>query len=143
MGYELTYTSSRRYRTTEGGLGETHPTRCGCRLATIGLVGGGLTLGGVSGSPAGALGSPAPATPGATTTPIKHLVVIFDENVSFDHYFGTYPYAANPLGEPAFHAKHRDPHGERAVQPGDGDGGPTGPLLTNNGERVEPDAARP
>ena len=24
-----------------------------------------------------------------TTTPIRHLVVIFDENVSFDHYFGT------------------------------------------------------
>src|SRR5215472_15620512 len=31
-----------------------------------------------------------------TTTPIKHLVVIFDENISFDHYFGTYPFAANP-----------------------------------------------
>ena len=29
----------------------------------------------------------------STATPIKHLVVIFDENVSFDHYFGTYPYA--------------------------------------------------
>src|SRR5208282_5389363 len=26
-----------------------------------------------------------------TTTPIKHLVVIFQENISFDHYFGTYP----------------------------------------------------
>jgi phospholipase C len=38
-----------------------------------------------------------------TATPIKHLVVIFDENVSFDHYFGTYPYAKNPPGEPPFH----------------------------------------
>jgi phospholipase C len=28
-----------------------------------------------------------------TATPIKHLVVIFQENVSFDHYFGTYPNA--------------------------------------------------
>ena len=28
-----------------------------------------------------------------TYTPIKHLVVIFQENVSFDHYFGTYPRA--------------------------------------------------
>ena len=37
-----------------------------------------------------------------TATPIKHLVVIFQENVSFDHYFGTYPNAANPQGEPAF-----------------------------------------
>ncbi|GAC1672301.1 MAG: alkaline phosphatase family protein [Candidatus Acidiferrum sp.] len=28
-----------------------------------------------------------------TRTPIKHVVVIFQENVSFDHYFGTYPHA--------------------------------------------------
>jgi len=28
-----------------------------------------------------------------TQTPIKHLVVIFQENVSFDHYFATYPNA--------------------------------------------------
>jgi phospholipase C len=28
-----------------------------------------------------------------TNTPIKHLVAIFQENVSFDHYFGTYPHA--------------------------------------------------
>jgi phospholipase C len=40
----------------------------------------------------------------APTTPIKHVVVIFEENVSFDHYFGTYPYATNPKGEPPFHA---------------------------------------
>jgi phospholipase C len=44
-----------------------------------------------------------------TTTPIKHLVVIFQENVSFDHYFGTYPEAANLPGEPAFHAKPDTP----------------------------------
>src|ERR1700723_1471721 len=37
-----------------------------------------------------------------TATPIKHLVVIFDENISFDHYFATYPRALNPVGEPAF-----------------------------------------
>ena len=35
-----------------------------------------------------------------TTTPIKHLVVIFQENVSFDHYFGTYPLAQNPANAP-------------------------------------------
>jgi phospholipase C len=34
-----------------------------------------------------------------TTTPIKHVVVIFQENVSFDHYFGTYPNAANSDGQ--------------------------------------------
>jgi phospholipase C len=33
---------------------------------------------------------------------IKHVIVIFQENVSFDHYFATYPDAANPPGEPAF-----------------------------------------
>ncbi len=37
-------------------------------------------------------------------TPIKHLVVIFQENVSFDHYFGTYPNATNPSREPSFTA---------------------------------------
>ena len=37
-----------------------------------------------------------------TKTPIKHLVVVFNENRSFDHYFGTYPNALNPEGEPLF-----------------------------------------
>jgi phospholipase C len=38
----------------------------------------------------------------AARTPIKHLVVIFQENVSFDHYFGTYPTALNKTGETPF-----------------------------------------
>src|SRR6202522_1874567 len=33
---------------------------------------------------------------------IQHVVVIFQENVSFDHYFGTYPYALNLAGESRF-----------------------------------------
>ncbi len=37
-----------------------------------------------------------------TATPIKHVVIIFGENESFDHYFGTYPLAKNPQGEPSF-----------------------------------------
>jgi phospholipase C len=44
-----------------------------------------------------------------TKTPIKHLVVIFDENISFDHYFGTYPNALNLAGEPKFHARPDTP----------------------------------
>ncbi|MBU6489332.1 MAG: alkaline phosphatase family protein [Burkholderiales bacterium] len=40
----------------------------------------------------------------ATATPIKHVVVIYGENVSFDHYFATYPNATNPTGEPVFTA---------------------------------------
>src|SRR5207248_8881018 len=43
-----------------------------------------------------------------TATPIKHLVVIFQENVSFDHYFGTYPHAANTDGQ-RFHAARHTP----------------------------------
>src|SRR5579863_402324 len=33
-----------------------------------------------------------------TTTPIKHVVIIFQENASFDHYFATYPNAKNDVG---------------------------------------------
>lgn len=45
-----------------------------------------------------------PADKTQTQTPIKHLVVLFQENVSFDHYFATYPNALNPVGEPTFTA---------------------------------------
>ncbi|WP_321932209.1 phospholipase C [Paraburkholderia guartelaensis] len=44
-----------------------------------------------------------------TATPIKHLVVIYGENVSFDHYFATYPHAANPSREPAFNPRPGTP----------------------------------
>jgi phospholipase C len=44
-----------------------------------------------------------------TATPIKHLVIIFNENRSFDHYFATYPNAGNPPGEIAFQAKPHTP----------------------------------
>ncbi len=36
----------------------------------------------------------------STATPIKYVVVIFGENNSFDHYFGTYPNALYPQGQP-------------------------------------------
>ena len=47
-----------------------------------------------------------PVMAAGPTTPIQHVVVIFQENVSFDHYFGTYPVAANTgaAGEPIFNA---------------------------------------
>jgi phospholipase C len=48
---------------------------------------------------------PSLALDAETTTPIKHVIVIFQENVSFDHYFATYPFAANSTpGEPVFEA---------------------------------------
>jgi phospholipase C len=46
---------------------------------------------------------------GNTATPIKHLVIIFQENISFDHYFGTYPSAQNLPGEILFKAKNNTP----------------------------------
>lgn len=51
-----------------------------------------------------AVGTALAATPDATptATPIKHVVIIFNENVSYDHYFATYPHATNPSGEPRF-----------------------------------------
>lgn len=44
----------------------------------------------------------------STTTPIKHLVVVYQENVSFDHYFATYPLASDTDGTP-FEAKKGTP----------------------------------
>ena len=67
--------------------------------------------------------------------PIKHLVVIFDENVSFDHYFGTYPYAANTDGS-TFKAKRGTPRVNGLYQ--DHPNGPIGPLLTNNPNLYNP-----
>jgi len=63
-----------------------------------------------------------------TKTPIKHLVVIFQENVSFDHYFATYPVAANPDGEPRFVARDDTP----TVN------GLSGRLLTDNPNGANP-----
>jgi phospholipase C len=54
--------------------------------------------------------NPAPvSTDVQTTYPISNIVVIFQENVSFDHYFGTYPYALNLPGENNFTAKRGTP----------------------------------
>jgi phospholipase C len=70
-----------------------------------------------------------------TATPIKHLVIIFQENVSFDHYFGTYPKSANTSGQ-RFHAARHTPHvASLADTPG---AGGSGTLLTNNPNGVNP-----
>ena len=65
-----------------------------------------------------------------TATPIQHLVVIFQENVSFDHYFATYPVALNLPGEPLFRASDDTPsvNGLGTLT----NGQPDGVLLTNN-----------
>jgi phospholipase C len=50
-------------------------------------------------------------------TPIKHLVVIFNENISYDHYFATYPNALNLAGETPFKAKRGTPLNNNLVTP--------------------------
>jgi phospholipase C len=68
----------------------------------------------------------------STQTPIKHVVVIFGENESFDHYFGTYPFAENPkvqaFPEPRFVAGDDTPSADTLLTAG---------LLTNN-RNLEP-----
>jgi phospholipase C len=80
-----------------------------------------LLVGGLLMQPAAFAQTTTPSTAG-TVTPIQHLVVIYQENVSFDHYFGTYPNAANPQGEPVFTPVEGTP----SVN------GLSGALLTNN-----------
>ena len=90
-------------------------------VGTVAAVGAALSVSAVSLASAQAVGNTAnpvavrAAAPASqyrvlapTATPIKHVVVLFDENVSFDHYFGTYPQAANTDGSP-FHAAKGTP----------------------------------
>jgi phospholipase C len=66
-----------------------------------------------------------PVSSGTNVVPpgvIKHVVVIFDENVSFDHYFGAYPTALNLPGESPFKALPGTPAVDGLSQS----------LLTNN-----------
>ncbi len=78
---------------------------------------------------------------GNTTTPIKHIVTIFDENVSFDHYFGTYPYAANTDGT-TFTAKRGTP-AVTGLYAKITKNGPVGPLLTSNPNEYNPQRLTP
>ncbi|WP_066368824.1 phospholipase C [Neobacillus fumarioli] len=77
-----------------------------------------------------------------TTTPIKHVVVIFGENVSFDHYFGTYPYALNVKEKPQFFAKKNTPEVNNLLTPKDYNGSQPGisktNLITNNPNGANP-----
>jgi phospholipase C len=83
-----------------------------------------LLIGSLNGALAQSTGAKAPASISATAsaadafttaTPIKHLIVIYDENVSFDHYFATYPTATNPSGEPRFTAVSGTPQANNLV----------------------------
>jgi phospholipase C len=107
-------------------------------------VAAGTTVTGASAAPntAGAVAVPqtSPASSwtltSPTSTPIKHVVVLFDENESFDHYFGTYPYATNKDGT-SFTARRGTP-AVNGLYNKITSKGPTGPLLTNNPNLYNP-----
>src|ERR1700719_3595728 len=87
-----------------------------CRIAAVAA--------GMSVVTAAAMTTPALAAShqaAVTATPVEHLVVIFQENASFDHYFATYPLAANTDGS-TFNAAPGTPSVNGLV----------GGLLTNN-----------
>jgi phospholipase C len=87
--------SSRR----EGGNVTRRLVVAACVLGTAGLLLGGCTATIQPDHESTTIPTGPPTRNDAvTTTPIKHVVVIYDENISFDHYFGTYPKAANSDG---------------------------------------------
>jgi phospholipase C len=66
---------------------------------------------------AGLPGASDPAATYPTATKIKHVVIVFGENISFDHYFGTYPNAANKPGEAPFFAATGTPKANDLATP--------------------------
>ncbi|MEE4541206.1 alkaline phosphatase family protein [Streptomyces sp. V4-01] len=87
------------------------------------------------GVPAGAVAAPAGHGPARTASPIRHIVVLFDENISFDHYFGTYPKAANTDGT-RFTAGPGTPAPVNLLSHG-------GRLLTHNPNQYQPHRLSP
>ncbi|GLY87314.1 phospholipase C [Actinoallomurus iriomotensis] len=76
-------------------------------IAAALVAAGSLTLASCgSGQNAASTLTAAEWSPVRTSTPIQHVVVLFDENISFDHYFGTYPKAANTDGTKFTAKKH-------------------------------------
>jgi phospholipase C len=94
-------------------------------VATVAAAATALALTSAFTSPAFAQEAP------ETATPIKHLIVIFQENISFDHYFGTYPSAQPNSDESVYFGKPKagTPRPNNLESAG---------LLTNNPNGVNP-----
>jgi phospholipase C len=98
--------------------------------ATVAVAG---TVAALSLGPVTANASSQPAWEARTATPIKHVVEIFGENISFDHYFGTYPYATNTDGT-KFTASRSTPRVNNLVTSG---------ALKNNPNEYKPSRLTP
>lgn len=77
-----------------------------------------------------AFAGPALASNGGAVTPIQHVIVVMQENHSFDNYFGTYPTANGSLADPI------------TSQLEDVNGIPNGVCLAYGGGCVSPQPAR-
>ncbi len=75
-----------------------------CSLLILSGCGQGIVSNPAGNGNANTTPPPTPPTPTTSSAVIKHVVVIFGENISFDHYFGTYPNALNNPGETKFTA---------------------------------------
>jgi phospholipase C len=103
--------------------------------AAVVAVGVGHAISAPPGAAAAALHRNGGGSVSDSATPIEHLVVIFQENVSFDHYFATYPFAANTDG-----TTFKPDSGTPSVN-GLGtlvNGEPSGALLTGNPNFLNP-----
>jgi phospholipase C len=121
-----------------------HPApRSRRRLLPAALAAAALTAAAALAPPAADAAAPArhgsaptavPSSP-PTASLIKHVVVLFDENISFDHYFGTYPKAANTDGT-RFTAARGTPAPVNLLSDG-------GRLLTHNPNQYQPHRLSP
>jgi phospholipase C len=107
--------------------GAASATAASAGTSSAGTSSAGTASAGTAGSAARPASATAYRVVAPASTPIKHVVVLFDENVSFDHYFGTYPHATIAVGSP-FHAKPGTPS-VNGLSPG---------LLTHNPNTYNP-----
>jgi phospholipase C len=131
-----------------------HPVISGCLAAAFALVTATALADDQNQGPGNGDGN------AATKTPIKHLVVIFNENISYDHYFATYPNAQNNPRETLFRASRRTPINNNLLTPLDVDhdfraltgvnlltsnpnNNPQAPVAPNNQRHNGEDAANP
>ncbi|MBY8879417.1 alkaline phosphatase family protein [Streptomyces sp. PLK6-54] len=120
---------------TTSGTGKRRRASARMRAARWGAYAGTAALVLLGGTAPAHADSPAHHGGGdSTSTPIKHLVVIYDENVSFDHYFGTYPVAANTDGTKFTADKHTPKNIDTVAHAG---------LLKNNPNQYAPKRLAP
>ena len=82
-------------------------------------------------APATAMATPTPAAKGGmgdTATPIEHVIVLMQENHSFDNYFGTYPGADGFPEGTCIPVDPQDPTNDQCIEPFHLEGGQSADL---------------